>query len=372
MLHLDLPTTGELADLARRRADIAVSIYLPTTPISIETDPDRLLLKNLARDAATQMTEAGLDKRRIAAIRAEIDDLLEDVTFWRYQANGLVILATPDEIRTFRVATALDPGFEVSDRFHLKPLMRTMNYFDACYVLALSEGGVRLIEVAADLPPTEVEVPGMPSDAASVGRARSLSESSGDRSTGGEAERVRQRHYCRAIDAALRGLLSGGDIPLIVAAVPGIGDVYRSVNSYPHLADRRIEGNPDARSAAELASAARTILDGLHGESIGHWHAEFAERQSQNRASTDLGRIARAATFGAVESLLVDMEPVIEGTIDDEGRISSGASDDLKSYGVTDEIARRVLLSGGHVLVVRGDEIPDDTGAIAATFRYAI
>lgn len=372
MLHLDLPTHGELANLAGRRSDIALSIYLPTTPVSIETEPDRLLLKNLARDAAARMNAAGFDKRRIAAIRSEIDDLLADEMFWRYQANGLAILATPDEIRTYRVATAVSPDFEVSDRFFLKPLMRTMNYFDACYVLALSEGAVRLVEIAADLPPTEVEVPGMPKDASSVGRARSLSDSSGDRSTGGEADRVRLRHYCRAIDASIRSLLAGSDIPLIVASVSGIGDVYRSVNSYPHLADQRIEGNPETRSAADLASAARTILDGLQSDSIDRWLAEFAERQSQDRASTDLGMIARAATFGAVESLLIDMEPELEGSIDDQGRISSGTPDGVVSYSLTDEIASRVLLSSGRILVVRSDEIPGDFGPVAATFRYSI
>lgn len=371
MLHLDLPTTGELADLARRRADVAVSIYLPTTPISVETEPDRLLLKNLARDAIAAASESGVDKRRVAAIRAEFDDLLADVMFWRYQANGLVVLATPDEIRTFRVATALDPEFEVSDRFHLKPLMRTMNYFDACYVLALSEGAVRLIEVPADLQPTEIEVPGMPADAASVGRGRSLSDSSGDRSTGNEAERVRLRHYCRAIDASIRGLLSGGDVPLIIASVSGMGDIYRSVNSYPHLATQRIEGNPDRRTAADLANAARTILDEMHDDRIARWHDTFTERRGQDRATTDLGRIARAATFGAVDSLLVDMEQIIEGSVDDDGRVSLAESGTASTYGVTDEIARRVLLTGGEVLVVRSDEIPDQTEPIAATLRYA-
>lgn len=371
MLHLDLPTTGELAHLARRRPDVAVSIYLPTTPVSTETDPDRLLLKNLARDALAEALEGGADKRRVAAIRTEIDDLLADVTFWRHQANGLVLLATPDEIRTYRVATALAPEAEVSDRFHLKPLMRTMNYFDACYVLALSEGAVRLIEVPADLPPAEVEIPGMPGDVTSVGRARSLTDSSGDRSTGNEAERVRVRHYCRAIDASLRGLLSGGDIPLIVAAVSRIGDIYASVNSYPSLAQQRIDGNPDRRSVAELASGARTILAGLQDDRIARWHDTFAERRGQDRATTDLDRIARAATFGVVDSLLVDMDQVIEGSIDGDGLISVSTTGTPSTYGVTDEIARRVLLTGGEVLVVRSDEIPDASEPIAATLRYA-
>jgi hypothetical protein len=55
MLYLDLPTADELADLATQRHDMAVSVILPTTPISIETDADRILLKNLTKEALTQL-----------------------------------------------------------------------------------------------------------------------------------------------------------------------------------------------------------------------------------------------------------------------------------------------------------------------------
>jgi hypothetical protein len=79
-----------------------------------------------------------------------------------------------------------------------------------------------------------------------------------------------------------------------------------------------------------------------------------------------------SAGYGAVESLLVDMDQVIEGFIDDDGRISIAESGTSSTYGVTDEIARRVLLTRGEVLVVRGDEIPDAAESIAATLRYAI
>lgn len=372
MLHLDIPTSAELAALAERRSDIAVSIYLPTTPVSTETTAERIQLKNLASEAEGALRSAGADKRRVAALIEQIEDLHDDSQFWRYQANGLAILATPDEMRTYRVATGLEPTVDVSDRFHLKPLMRTMNYFDACYVLALSEGAARLIEVPADLPPLAVEVPGLPEDAAASGRGRALVDGTGDRSTGGETARVRLRHYCRQIDGAIRNLLAGGSVPLVLASDRRIAEIYHSVSSYPHLATQRIDGNPERLSEAELASRVRPILDELHDQRIEGWHRRFDDRNGADRASTDLGRIARAATFGAVESLLIDMDAVVAGTVDDEGRIRVEDEGDVSNYGVTDEIARRVILAGGEVLVVRADELRDGSSPVAATLRYAI
>lgn len=372
MLYLDPPTTSDLVDLAKARSDATVSIYLPTTPVGTETERDRILLKNLSREASERMSEAGIDKRRIAAITEEIGDLLDDSAFWRHQARGLVILATPDNIRTFRVATRLEPGVMVSDRFHLKPLIRSLAYLESAYVLALAEGGVRLVEVPGDLPATTVDVPGMPADASSAGRGTSLVDSTGDRSTGNETKRVQLRHYCRQIDSALRPLLAGSGVPLILATVGQLADVYRSVNTYPHLAGDIIEGNPERTSDADLAASARHILDRLHEDRVRRWHDLYDRRRSQDRATTDLGHAARAATFGAVESALVDMDRLVPGTIDDEGRASITEETGPMDHMVTDEIARRVLLSGGEVLSVRAGDLPDPEQPVSAILRYPI
>jgi hypothetical protein len=46
-------------------------------------------------------------------------------------------------------------------------------------------------------------------------------------------------------------------------------------------------------------------------------------------------------------------------------------ADEAVNYGVVDEIARRVWLTGGKVLAVRSDDIPGN-GSVAAILRYAV
>lgn len=373
MLYLDLPTPDELKALADYRSDLVVSIALPTTPVSSETDADRIQLKNLAKEALAQMEAADADKRRIWPLIEELDDLIEDDGFWRYQAHGLVVYVSPDQLRTYRVPTALEPLVKVSDRVHLKPLLRSISFCHAAYVLALADGGVRLVEVSGDLPAATVKVEGLPKDAASaVGQSTVAMRSYRGRIGGSEGKKVRLRQYARQIDAALRGLLAGGTTPLILASVEGLGAIYRSVNSYPHLLERGIEGNPERQSDAELAAAARGILDEQHRAQLADWHALFNQRGNAGRATSDLVQIARAATFGAVQSLLVDMDHVVHGTLDEvDGRVTLADGPSAESYGVIDEIARRVLLSGGEVLSVRQGDLPEDQ-PLAAILRYAI
>ena len=373
MLHLDLPNTDELTALAQQRTDMAVSLYLPTTPVSQETDADRILLKNLAKEAIDQLQAAGADKRRVAELAEELDDLIEDDAFWCYQAHGLAIFATPDNLRTFRVPNALEPLVEVADRFFLKPLLRATTFCNACYVLALAEGGVRLIEVSADLPAETVKVEGMPRDAASHAGRASIGDRSYRRRLGGaEGQKVLIRQYARAVDTAVRGLLAGSDVPLVLAAAESVGAIFRSVNTYPHLAAQGIRGNPERQTDAELAAAARAILDTLYRDQIAEWTALFGQRANEGRATTDIAQAARAATFGAVQSLLVDMDQIVHGTVDEtDGTLSLADGPGVDSYGVVDEIARRVLLSGGRVLSVRQADIPEGK-PLAAILRYPV
>ena len=374
MLHLDIPTADDYAYLSAFRNDMVVSIALPTTPVTEETDADRIQLKNLVKEAVDQLEAAGADKRRLRELIEELDDLLEDDSFWAHQARGLVVYATPDNLRTFRVPNRLQPLVKVSDRFHLTPLLRSTTFCDAGYVLALADGGVRLIEIGKDLPATEVRVPDMPTDAASALGKRTISTRSySGRIGGSEGKKVRLRQYAREVDTAVRTILAGRQEPLILASVEALDAIYRSVNSYPHLLDLGLVGNPERQSAGELASAARTLLDAVYRAQIADWRALYQRRINEDRATTDLARIARAASAGAVASLLIDIDQVVHGTVDEiDGSLTFAEAAGADSYGIVDEIARRVLQSGGEVLGVRADDIPEPGAPVAAILRYPL
>jgi len=373
MLYVDIPSLADLKSLAAHRDDICVSIYLPTTPVSQETVRDRIELKNLAKEALRQLETASTDKRRVAALMEHLDDLVDDDEFWRFQAHSLAVLATPDNVRTFRVPNALAKIVEVSDRFHLKPLLRAIAFPNTCYVLALAEGAVRVIQVSADLPPAVVRVDGVPKDAASaVGRASVNDRSPSGRIQGSEGQKVLLRQFARKIDHALRGLLTGSDIPLVLAASEPLASIYRSVNTYTHLAKAGIDGSPVRSTDAQLADRARALLDGQYRDEIAQWKMAFVARENEGRATTDIAHAARAATYGAVETMLVDIDEVIPGTVGEkDGAVTLAKSANASDYGVVDEIASRVIRSGGRILGVRKADIPGGK-SLAAILRYAM
>ena len=261
-LYTDFPTASDLETLISVRRRGCVAIYLPTSPITTEAaDADRIELKKL---------EAGqTDHKDVAAVRDSLAELGDDEAFWARQAHSLAVFASPDWTRRFRLPNRLEPIVEVSDRFHVKPLLRTVTFPQAAYVLALSANRARLVEVAPDAPAGDVRVPDMPADAASAVGKSSIGDRSPDRRIqGSEGQKVRLRQYARQVDEALRPLLRGSELPLILAATEPLEAIYRSVNSYPRLADATLEGNPDETSDAQLADASRAVLDRIYAAEL--------------------------------------------------------------------------------------------------------
>jgi hypothetical protein len=147
--------------------------------------------------------------------------------------------------------------------------------------------------------------------------------------------------------------------------------IFRSVNSYPHLVAKSLSGNPDTTSDAELVERARRLLDEIYAAELDSVKQTYALRASQQRTSADIADVARAATHGLVETVLVDIDEVVPGHVDEEtGAITIDEGGDAANYGVVDEIARRVWLTGGGVLAVRRDDVPG-SGSVAAILRYA-
>ena len=373
MLYIDLPTRADIEALLAWRGAPAVSFYLGTTPLTQDTDVDRIALKNQLREAVAQLEAADTPKRAIWPIEQAVGALIDDDAFWVTQAHSLAIFATPERIRTFRLPNRLINHVEIADRFHIKPLLRSVTFPHNAWVLAISKGAVRLIEVTADLPPHEVAVPGLPKDMAGVLGRRSHGERTGPGHSGeATSEAALLTRYARAVDQALRPVLAGHERPLIVAATEPLASVFRSISTYPDTADEVIATSADSTPDHVLAAAAHDILDRIYADRVASLAALYAQREPQGRAAADVAQVARAATFGAVDALIVDMDEVVAGTVDDEtGAVTFGEPDRAETYGVVDEIARRVLLAGGRVVSARRGDVPGG-GDLAAILRYPL
>jgi hypothetical protein len=391
MLHIDIPTLAEFKALALIKGETCVSLYLPVSPLVDNVRANRIAFKDLAREALTQLREAGADKSKIAVLEERFDHIAgadHDVqdedkvrklqrakpdeidTFWHYQANGLGVLTTPGMMRMFRLPNRPKPLAEVADRFHLTPLIRAMTSPHDVFVLALAEESVRLIHAFADFPPERMQVPNLPRNAEEATRRPSIHVRAPRRRLQNlEGEKVLLHQYVRKVEQAIHSVLAGRNAPLVLAAEEPLASMFRSLNTYPRLADEMIEGNPDLTTDAELEDAAIPILDRLYSRELKAVIALYDELKPR-RATTDVSYAAHAATAGVIDQLLVDLDAVVPGLVSDiDGSVTYSASDDAETYSVVDEVARRALCTGARVLGARKEELPD-RAPLAAILRY--
>lgn len=373
MLHVDIPALSEIRALIGVRADACLSIYVSTTPQTQHVSGARIAFGNLLKEGLRQLEDSGFDKHRRARLEDECLALKDDDEFWRFQAHSLAVLATPDRVRTFRLATAVIDAVQVSDRFELKPLLRAIAFPQTAFVLALSENAVRLIKIFPDLPPGEIRIHGLPKSAAdAVGRASVNNLTQNTRIANAEGQTFLLRQYARQVDTAVRGFLAGQDLPLILASTDPLASMYRNLNNYPGLLDDGITASPDRMSDGELANVARPVLDNYYKAEIQAAKHLYEVRSGERRATTNLSEVARAATNGAIDLLFVDIDSSMPGIVSEtDGAISIAHTASAETYDILDEITQRALSTGAKFLGVRRSDIPDNA-PIAAILRYPI
>jgi Bacterial archaeo-eukaryotic release factor family 11 len=370
MLYTDIPTTDEIRALDAARGGVCVSIYLPTTPITRSGERDRILFKNLSNSALEQLREAKASKKEIAALETSLSDLEADKTFWAYMADGLAVFATPTTLRTYRLPLAPKAEGQVADRFHIMPLVPVLAHCGHCFVLALSQGAARFIEVTPSFA-REAKVADLPrtmSDA--VKRSLPRDRAPSRRLQGGEGMKVLMAQYCRAVDRALRPVLIGQSAPLIIAAVSELAAIYRAQNSYPLLLKSPIGGNPEEISDADLARTARSMISRREKKEMSESLASAVGALGRDLASADLEEICHAAVRGQVETLFIDGDANASGRVDRKtGKLTLSKRPSANTYDVFDELVGLVLRNGGQVIPAKAKSMPADSKAMA-TFRY--
>lgn len=374
-MSIDIPSREDFVELSKHRADGSVSLYVgsgageSSPPIVRDTEAARLALRTATADALTELESIGVGRTERDTISKSVEALDRDRTFWGTPARTIAVFLAPNFTRAFRVRNGLPAHSAVGDRFDIGPLLRATTFTHSGYVLAVTEGDVRLIFLGPDASSEKIELPNLPDD---IAETLTAADSDGRfdrrRADGALGPKIEQRRYCSAVQDAVLEVIGNSGLPLVLAAAADLEPAYREVNKYRHLLTTGINANPTSLSLHDLEERGRAVLD-QHSESeLATWRESFGTKRANGLASSQLSDVARAASEGLVDTLLFDLASTEEGSIDDSGTITIAAEPGPTTYGLVDEVAVRVLRTGGTVKAVRRDDLPDDK-PVAATFR---
>jgi hypothetical protein len=378
---MDIFTQVDLKTLSGAVQGPCVSLFMPAHRGGSEQDPIRW--KNLLRRAEELLTARGMRATAVQELLRPATHLVDDVAFWKGQSDGLAFFLAPGLARRYRVPLPLAELVVVGERFHLKPLLPLLARDGRFYVLAISQNRVRLLQGSAHAV-DEVDLKGVPANLAEALRFHDRDEplrfhgrptSSGGwgaifsgQGVGIDDHKDDLLRYFQQIDRGLHELLREAKAPLVLASVEYLWPIYRQANTYPHLLDQGVGGNPDRLSAQELHGRAWAVVGPAFQKARDSAAAQYDQLSGTGRTANDLAEVVGAAVQGKVETLFVARDVERWGTFD--AAAGSLVIHDRQQVGDEDLLnlaALHTLQHRGTVYAVDGREVPGHT-PVAAIF----
>ena len=378
-MSIDVLAHDDLVRLTKHRHPASVSLYVSSprtgngasrSPVAHDTEAARAQLRAAADEARAQLKQLGIGNGEAQAIAERLSELEADRDFWGTSARSIAVFVSPDGIDAYRLRNELPAHSAVGDRFDTGPLLRATTFPHHGYVLAVTEGEVRLVALEADSTHRRVPLAELPADAANVLEPEKHGGGQLDRhrADGTLGPKIEQRRYATVVQEAVRAAIGDDRRPIVLAASDDLAPAYREVGASDELLAEGVAANPASLDDAELAKRGREVLERHYESVLAAWRERFEERRAQGRGSSDLAEIAKVAASGQVDSLIYDIEDRQEGAIDEFGNLELAEGEGPETYAIVDELAARVLATGGTVIAVRRDEVPGAASA-SAVFR---
>lgn len=325
---MELLTRSELRTLLAEHDGPCVSLYMPTHRGGSEEDPIRF--RNLLKQAEAKLAAQGMRSPEARDFLAPLQDFQEVADFWSHQCDGLAMFVSRDFQGVYRLPGKFHEEVQVGGLFLVTPLLPLLHGEGRFFLLALSQNHVRLFQ-GTKFSMSEVDLKGVPKNIEEAMRNHDRDEVltfHSRRTSSGGWGAIFEGHgvgiddakddllrYFRQIDRGLHPLLREERVPLVLASVEYLHPIYRQANTYSHLEEQGVDGNPDRMSAQELHDRAWKILRSQfeHGqqEALGR----YQQVVKRGNATDDIAKIIPAAYRGELKSLFVASNTAVWGTV---------------------------------------------------------
>jgi hypothetical protein len=347
---------------------------------------------NLLRELETALKQKhpGVDA---AALMQPMQQLLDDADFWLHPQDGIAVFRAPDFFRVEKLQRGLPEIVVVNDHLYLRPLVRVFQSEDTYQILALDRAEIKMyqgdryvldeIVMAPSVPRTIEEALGPRVALQGTHRKGTVGSGMGNTAAGistgaqfhghgsknDDEPQLDIERFFRAVDRAVMEHHSmPSTFPLILAALPEYHSRFHEISHNPYLLDEGIHTNADAHSIDRLREHAWRVMEPRYHARLTQLLDMYHAAKARGQATDDLTHALEFATDARVGTLLVEADRRIAGTV--EGKMPRHAdAHDPAAGDILDDLAERVLRTGGQVITVPKGSMPSDTG-LAATFRY--
>lgn len=384
---MSLINESEFKKLAQFKNETCVSIFIPTERGGKEVlnEKNSKHLHSQWTETRKKLKEQGVSDEKIAEIGKPIEELIENRDFWRHQSDGLAVFSAPGFFENYTLPVNFEPYTYISEEFYVKPLVPAMNDDGKFYLLSVQLEDVQFYEASRysitpveidDLTPSRLEERvGFDFKERSLqfrtqheGGAKTQFHGHGD-DQGDTKKEIKQ--YFRAIDDGLKDYINREKLPLVVACQDYLFSIFKDANTYQHLVDKVVPGNPNDTDMIGLHEKAVEVVEPHLSEKRHEKLEKYRELSKTESTTSAISDIIPAIYQGKVDTLFIENRAEVWGKYDhDNMKVSFSDNHTKSNTSLLNLAARKTIEMGGDVYLVEHEFMPEKESEVNALFRF--
>lgn len=282
LIRPSLKTRLEAADkefLASAGSGLRLSLYLPFAKSRREPREDMILLRDLRREARAALGNHFASPFDTESLLSPIDSLLSEPASERLAGQGLALFVADGKSLALLLPYAPAASVQVDRLFRLQGILPQLFGRDRFYLLKLSQHDIRLWDCdgldmrAIPLTGLHTDIRDTPHFGNAQRQVSLHTNSSGHHGLGhgdvarsgagpgdGKDAKAEIETFFRQIDHGIQARLPDPGLPMLLAGVDYLAPIFRRVNTYKHLAEAVLPGNPDSLGSPEDLHARANAL----------------------------------------------------------------------------------------------------------------
>lgn len=350
--------------LGAERSTPCVSISMNTHRSRPNTEQDKILLKNLLKEAHDRVSKE-YDKKSVASLLKKIDSVKEKIDIDANLDSLHIFLSNDTEEVVKSPWKASNNRVNIANQFAIRPLIKAYNRSEPYLIMILSQNKVTLFEAVNDEVIQEVKNVDFPFTENIP--ATLYPEKLGDAKYVDDLT----RNFFNEIDKSLVRVHQATDLKCVVVTTEDNYNKLMQVADKPTVYHGFVSVNTHKLAPNQVVKETWKLLEELQSKRRSESIEEVKQAISQGNVLTDLQEIYSAAVNGRGDLLVVHQnykQPVMMNDKDGFDLIDDpatpGAIDDI-----TSKIAWEVISKKGRVIFTEQDGL-EDLGKIVLKTRY--
>ena len=353
-----------LQQLGAEHSNPCVTISLNTHRTRPDTEKDRILLKNLLKEAEDRVKK-DYDKKSIEGLLKKLSTVKEEIDLSANLDSLHIFLSNDTKEIVKSPWVAASDRVNISTQFAIRPLIKAYNRSEPYLIMVLSQNEVKLYEAVNDGVVKEIKSNDFPitENIPNTLYPEKL----------GDAKYVDDliRNFFNKIDKALVKVYRETDLKCVVVTTEANYTKLMQVADKPSVYHGYVTINANKSAPHQVVKQTWKLIEKLQSERRTADIEEVNKAISQGNVLTDLHKIYLAAIEGRGDLLVVHQNYKQPVMLNDKGGFdliddssTPGAVDDI-----TSKIAWKIISKKGRVIFTEQEEIKD-LGKIVLKTRY--